>query len=209
MATSTKTNKGSWRDWTWPDALEPALDDLLTRDDLLDRLRAEGVRASVEDLRNWQRVGAIPYGVRQRHSGATRVLYPPWMIDVVRYLRELQGHSGEGRQATLAEIAPQLRLYVRGLKPPPGTAVVNYPLPAELEHRRPWEVLSLASPPGQIADTLARNLRTWARSYGASVGTQITRVDVSLVDERGHPMTIRLSVEPGGEDQGWTIRGMG
>ena len=203
-----KTNKKTWRDWMWPDAPEPALDDLLTRDELIDRARAQGIRVGAEDLRNWQQLDAIPYGVRRWRDGATRVLYPTWMVDIIRRLRQLQGSDG-GREATLAEIAPQLRLHVRGVVPPVGRAVINYPLPAELENRRPREVISLASPPTAIADDLAHNLRTWARSYGTSVGTEITRVDVSLVDERGRPMTIRLSVDPGQEDDGWTIRGMG
>ncbi len=92
MATeaASKAKRETWQDWRPEDGdLSPS--DLLTRDQLIQRLTDKGIRVSVDDIRNWQGAGLIPYGIRRRHKGATRTLYPPWMVGLIRLLRAAQG----------------------------------------------------------------------------------------------------------------------
>ncbi len=92
-AAGPATTKATWADWRPGEPPQP--DEVLTRDELLDRLATEGVTVSVDDLQNWQRAGVVPYGIRRWHRGATRMLYPPWMVDLLRHLR-VQQQAGRG-----------------------------------------------------------------------------------------------------------------
>ena len=91
-ATPAKPKRQTWQDWR-PEDRNLAPSDLLTRDQLIQHLTDKGIRVSVDDIRNWQGAGLIPYGIRRRHEGATRTLYPPWMVDLLRLLRVLQGQG--------------------------------------------------------------------------------------------------------------------
>ncbi len=79
----------TWRDWLPPERHDPG--QLLTREQLVKRLQAAGVKADVADLRYWEYLGILPRAVRQRHEGATRAVYPEWFVYLVRQLRALQG----------------------------------------------------------------------------------------------------------------------
>ncbi len=112
-----KPKKESWLDWLPAGVPEP--DELLTRDDLLEGLRRDGVVVREDDLQNWQGAGIVPYGVRRRHpsSRTGRMLYPWWMGHVLRDLRALQA---EGR--SLRSIEPILRQRAAGYaRQEPGT----------------------------------------------------------------------------------------
>ena len=83
-------------------ASEP--DELLTRAELLERLAAINVEATEADLRYWEYEQISPRPVRQRHAGATRAVYPAWIVHTISYLRALQAAG-----LALRDIAPLLR----------------------------------------------------------------------------------------------------
>ena len=107
-AETTKPARETWRDWLPPDAPEP---ELLTREQLVARLREAGIDADVSDLRYWEYHGILPRPVRQRHDGATRAVYPDWFVWLVGLLREYQGRDNK----SLQEIGPALRFAARFL----------------------------------------------------------------------------------------------
>ena len=178
----TKPTRETWRDWEPIGAPEP--NELLTRDELLSRLQAEGVTVSADDLRNWQLAGVIPYGERRWHAGATRVLYPAWMVGTVRNLRRLQG---EGYK--LGQIGPQLRV-LRGL-----ARYHENPTPTP-EDDHPWDL-----------DDVRQRLLAVAEGHQRRRGTLPSRVEaaldlaspsqlvVRLYDDRGHPLTFVVPPE--------------
>ncbi len=96
--------KETWLGWLGPDDPRPSSIDLLTRNELIAELKKLGVEATTRDFNLWQQRGVIPYPPRQRHKGATRAVYPQWMIGIIAKLRDFQG---EGRK--LREIGPLLR----------------------------------------------------------------------------------------------------
>ena len=103
---ATQGNTETWRDWLSPGAPEPEA--LLTREEVIDRLRSWGIKATMADLRYWEYEGILPRPVRQRHADAVRAVYPDWFPHLVRQLRDLQGAG-----LTLNAIAPRLRTHAR------------------------------------------------------------------------------------------------
>ena len=101
----TRPSRESWRDWA-PDAPEPA--ELLTREELLDRLAAEGLPVTGNQLRYWQTAGLVPYPIRRRLGQAVYAYYPAWMVELVRGLIDLraQGHTLPQIRAILRAKAP-------------------------------------------------------------------------------------------------------
>ncbi len=69
----SKPKRETWRDWMSPEAPEPT--ELLSRDELVNQLRQEGIKVSAADLRNWQDDGIVPYGIRRWYQGITGI---PW-----------------------------------------------------------------------------------------------------------------------------------
>ncbi len=133
-------NRETWRDWLPPGADVPA--ELLTREQILERLRRWRVEATEADLRYWEYEGILPRPVRQWHKGATRAVYPSWFPILVRQLRRLQREG-----LNLGEIAVRLRNHarlllahdddevgrqLRRLAPPGATTPEDISLPAEL-----------------------------------------------------------------------------
>jgi hypothetical protein len=78
----TERAKETWRDWMPPGSAEPTEDELITREQLLEQLHAAGVRISGRTLMAWEQAGIMPRPVRQRHTGATRAVYPQWVVDL-------------------------------------------------------------------------------------------------------------------------------
>lgn len=74
-----KSLQETWLDWQCGEL--PPLDELLTREQLLERLNNAGVDVTERRLMFWETFGALPRPVRKRHDGATRALYPAWFID--------------------------------------------------------------------------------------------------------------------------------
>ena len=77
---------------------------LLTRGELLDRLREKGFDADDQDLAYWQRTGAIPYPTKRRKDKTTIAVYPIWMVELIELLRQ-----GQQFGLNLKEIAPVLK----------------------------------------------------------------------------------------------------
>ncbi|MDP9354398.1 MAG: hypothetical protein M3R02_03805 [Chloroflexota bacterium] len=203
--TPARRKRRTWRDWLPPGTPEP--DTLLTRSELLDRLHADGIDVSTHDLDNWQTAGIIPYGVRRRHEGATRTLYPEWMADQICYLRELQDE-----ELPLPEISAILKVHARAsargdaatqdntttasASAPPGSfhaISANDALNVDIKEtasvvKTIAQTAAIAAAPNDIIPGLLE----WAREHERTFGTKITRVDVSLVDEYGHPLTFRF-----------------
>ena len=98
----SEAKQETWLDWLAPDQPEPK--PLITREELVERIRKLGVKASPGDLRYWEAAGILPRAVKRWHDGATRALYPEWMPYLVVSLREYQ-HEG----LPLEEIARRLR----------------------------------------------------------------------------------------------------
>lgn len=89
--------KQTWRDWLPEDEEEPADDELITRGELLEHLRAAHVDISERTLQLWEAAGVIPGPIRRWHNGATRALYAPWVVylAILAELGRSGGHSTE------------------------------------------------------------------------------------------------------------------
>lgn len=223
MATEAPSKaKQTWRDWLPDGATEP--DELLTRDELIEQLRGEGFVVDRDDFRNWQSSGAIPYGINRRHNGATRTLYPGWMLDVVRTLRAMQA---DGRK--LAEIRAHLRdrfdrrrsammaagvgqAAARGEAATLGggatiygsasvvatataTAKATHVRSADASAVRATEVTAVERLPASPVD-LGDRLVALARDAERASGGRIVRAEVRLIDEEGLPLVFRFDTRP-------------
>lgn len=90
MTAIAETNRETWEDWIDP-AQYPALHQLVTRDELVKRANTFGAKkVTANDLRYWENIGVIPKSIKKRHEGATRAVYPTWMLLVVMMLRSMQ-----------------------------------------------------------------------------------------------------------------------
>jgi hypothetical protein len=102
MTTAAPDQRETWRDWLpvdAPDAIRHP-DQLVTREEITTRLGAVGVTATPDDLRYWEKTGILPRGVRQRHLGATRSVYPTWFVFLVWGIREFQAEGLSLKQAS-------------------------------------------------------------------------------------------------------------
>jgi DNA-binding transcriptional MerR regulator len=79
---------------------------MLSHDELLEELRAQGIEVTAVTLEHWRRNGVIPRPIRRYHNGQTRPVYPAWLVPAIIHLRQLQD---SGR--TLAQIAPVMRAH--------------------------------------------------------------------------------------------------
>lgn len=208
-----KSTRQTWRDWA-PDAPEP--DELLSRDELVERLASQGVKVSVRDLRNWQVGGVIPYGIRKWDGDAPRSMYPPWMIDLVRDLRAMQaqgvplaeiGHKLQTRAPALAARrdaviqAGTATATAQGGRLSGGASSDGSVVKIEAHDTLRAELTETVSIVKTVAqdvaitaapDDIASRLLEWARNHERAFGIKIDHVAVSLVDDRGRPLTFRF-----------------
>jgi hypothetical protein len=80
---------------TWLDTLpegdpEPSLDELMTRQELVEKLRANGIPVSETDIVFWEKRGVLPRAIRRHRDGAPRALYPKRAYGAIAILRSLQ-----------------------------------------------------------------------------------------------------------------------
>ena len=164
----------TWFDWMPPEGREDALLDaepLLTRDELIAELKKLGVEATPRDFNLWQQRGALPSPLRRRHKGATRAVYPRWMIGLVVKLRDFQG---DGRK--LREIGPILRDHVSFMFSPPS----REPRQQEAHDRR--VARSQLFP---LWDELDVRIASLARIRETLRGVKITKAELHLIDDQG------------------------
>ncbi len=166
--------KETWIDWVPPEGREEALLDaepLRTRDELIADLEQIRVHATARDLIHWQTHGVIPYPQVKRHQGATRALYPQWMVGVIRMLRDLQGQGYK-----LREIGPILRGHVYHLFTLPPRS------PRE-QQRHDRRVAKRALYP--LLDEINIRIRSLARIQERLHGGKIIRAELRLLDDKG------------------------
>ena len=160
VPTKPKPKRATWRDWA-PGAPESGA--LLTREELLERLEAAGVPVTGNQLRYWQTAGLVPYPIRHRRGQGVYAYWPPWMVELIRSLRDQQA-----RNRKHPEIQARLRSSAASF-----AAGVRYD-----------NVLIGGFPP-----ELERRLIAIADEWGALIGERVRYVEVSLVtDTSGGPL---------------------
>ncbi len=102
--------RAAWKRLLPSDSPEMAPERRISRDELIARLRDEGLSVTAFDLGNWQAAGVVPFGISRWDGRVTRTFYPPIMVDIVRSVRALQAN---GRK--LAEIGPLLQEHFAGI----------------------------------------------------------------------------------------------
>lgn len=199
MATAApaRPKKATWVDWVKDGAPNPKPEDLITRDEMIDRLHEAGVPITTRELRYWEAEGALPRPVRRAHTGATRAVYPNWVLALVPRARALR-HQG----VPLPEIGVHLRLMLRGEE---GARKAKQDLlfwsaPALTIHRSAYEVdpndpaawestreavqTSLGFPTGDLG-TILDDL---ARDHRVATGKTIASIDIVFRDEEGRAL---------------------
>ena len=200
--------KVSWTRWQADDPIDPG--ELITRDDLIQRLTAEGIAVTAADLIYWQRRGVIPYGERQWSGRVAHVYYPGWMVDIIRELREQQAQGGRLRflRPHLSALAKELtsrhrhvdaadvgqmtgveRAEMRAATVHPGGTA--HSLAAEVHGTSSASAdLTVAYPP------IAYHAMEIARIYEQGGAPRIKRAEVRLIDERGniHSLAVEITI---------------
>jgi hypothetical protein len=87
MSAKEAKPKETWDDWFPPGMPEPP--GLMTRDELINRLRDAGLNVTTSKLRFWEQKDVLPRPIRRRHEGATRALYPPWEVAFIVAVKEM------------------------------------------------------------------------------------------------------------------------
>ena len=172
------SSRETWLDWIPTEAAErarQAAEPLLTREELLAALRDPNVVAddpgvTARDLASWQAAGVIPYPIRRWHEGATRALYPRWMVDIVVTLRRQQAEGKHPR-----ELGPLMRDHVRHL----------LRMPSIPEEQARLDELARRGDLDHRLAALSEPLAAAARALGRLSGRRITSVEVAFHDEQG------------------------
>jgi DNA-binding transcriptional MerR regulator len=191
VETTETAKKETWQDW-WPEETV-APEALLTRQEVVDRLRSEGVDVTVFDLTNWEKRGITPRPTRQRTGRTTHAMYHPQELDVIRTLRELQA---EGKP--LSEIRPELRgrfprrlrgsAHIRIQSNATATGTVRVPTATATAEAHAPTVATLP-------EDLMAHLRTFAHHHGEDVDSEIVRIELRLINADGHTLTIPVDVQ--------------
>ena len=178
----TTPKPSTWRDWMPAGAPEP--EELLTRDELLARLKAWRVDATEADLRFWEYSGVLPRPIRRWHNGAVRALYPDWFPHLVRELRRLQRREG----LTLGEIATRLLVHAR-ISLALSTDATDEEIRASRNYPQTPEDITLWP---TLVEDLERLARWWEHLSGASTD----RVEVHVVGTNGRATKYPLPIAP-------------
>ncbi len=159
---AAKPKQETWLDWLSPDQLEPK--PLLTREELVERVRALGVKVSPGDIRYWETIGVLPRAVKRWHGDATRALYPEWMAALIVTIREMQHDD-----VPLDEIRDRLRatFYRSHEKQGDGTRLLSHVEQSALIYGH---------------EDVQPALIGLARRHEQSTGQVVSAVQVSLLD---------------------------
>jgi DNA-binding transcriptional MerR regulator len=105
-AAPARANRATWFD-DIPDYLkEMPVEGLYSREEVLGSLQDRGIDVNEVTLVFWEKRGILPRPIRRWRDGAPRALYPPWAVDAIEHLRNLQA---QGRP--LSEIAPLMQAH--------------------------------------------------------------------------------------------------
>ncbi len=159
--------------------------ELLTRQEVLDRLALWRVEAEEGDLRFWEQSGILPRPLRRLHQGAVRAVYPYWYLYLVRQLRRLQRQG-----LSLAEIGPQLRVHARIL------------LAYEATDPRSLELRGLAQPGAMTTEDLRlppalfTALEHFAALYADFRDVPVERLELHVIAVDGRATKYPLLIAP-------------
>jgi len=189
--------KVSWTRWQAEDPGDPGA--LITRDDLIRRLTAEGVAVTAADLIYWQRRGVIPYGERQWNGRVAHVYYPAWMVDVIRELRAQQAAG-----VRLRSLRPHLMAFARELTSSHRFVTAADTWTATATGTETATVQAATVHPGETTHPLTSNAYSpiavhamqIARIYQENGAPRIKRAEVRLIDERGnvHSLAVEITI---------------
>ena len=164
------TSKSSWRDWLPEGYPEPPDDQLITRAELLERLRGIfRTNLSERTLQLWEAAGILPGPVRRWHGGATRAFYPTWVV----YLAAIAELDRPGGRST-EELAEKTRGRLR-------EAIHYY-------DSHTWDVMR-----GRLPDALGEV----ADHYEAAMGERPAMAEVRIRREDGESLHVYYIDIPG------------
>lgn len=179
--TMTRPKREDWTDW-WPD--EPTdPDQLLTRQQLVERAQAEGIDVTAQDIANWILRGHLPAGRLVRSGRALQARFPARYVDLLRATRAMQASGFK-----LNEVGPRLRRhYARQRR----VSVVAVPVlgSSDTGYIRTGDAALTVDP------ALAEMLRGVARDHEQNYGAHIARIEIRLIDDRGHPLVMTVDID--------------
>jgi len=183
------STKQTWRDWMPEGTPEP--DRILTRDELVERLRYYNIDADTESIRFWERAGILPRPIRQRRDGATRTTYPDWMIYLVQRIRQLQAEG-----FSLEQIRPRVRRSAElmlvgkaeGSEQQPATGVVQ-------KVSRPFWQSATGAGDIEFPSELGPVLREMAQRVEVVTGVPSHHINVVIVSEDGGETRITVHLQ--------------
>jgi len=99
----------TWRDWLPAGTATPADDELITRGELLARLKDVGVELTPRTLQTWEQLGIMPRPTRRWHNGANRSFYPAWVVYIGRLADSLKTYGApiEGIRERIRRMVPR------------------------------------------------------------------------------------------------------
>lgn len=168
MSAPATAKPGTWIDWMAPGTPEPT--ELITRDEVIDRLLQRGVKIAARTLAHWESIGATPRPVRRWRDGAPRALYPDWVVDIAVQVPHFLRYEG----LTLSEIGDTLR----GQLWPPDAVVL-------LPDGSRFGGTVYGGYPRILGNLTDAALVSLADRYHRATGVPIRRIDIHVVDERG------------------------
>ncbi len=165
--TETATKRETWLDWLPAELSDPA--SFITREELVARLRAEGVSVSDRTLIFWEAKGLLPRPIRRWVGDKTRALYPELAVGAVALVRQLQEKG-----LVLRAIAPEIRTHVR--------------LVGHYEAHEPGADRDRVGP-GEMKDAVEHGLTLLAR-WKAQQGRPFSRLRIVGTDDAGVDITL-------------------
>lgn len=184
-AAPPRAKQPTWRDWMPEGTPEPTEDQLLTRDQLVRRLRAMNVPTTPRMVLHWETQGALPRPVRRWYRGATRATYAPWVVDAAAQVPALR-RTG----VPFPEIGRRLRAALAGSASASLSAASSLVASAVVHKASNDEASvaadgrsSVAAPPTDAE--LAGALATFAQRYFALGGIPVSAVEVRVTGADG------------------------
>lgn len=98
--------QSTWLDWFAGETSPPT--EVMTRDELLEQLRRNGIDVNARTLMYWESKGVLPRPVRRYVGGSPKATYPAGWIDVVALVRTQQedGDSLQEIEALVRAMGP-------------------------------------------------------------------------------------------------------